>query len=405
MKNNMLKGWLEVFRFTFLQNIKEKIFVFSTIIMAAVLFFGILGVNVYFCYSSNKKDDTDKINNVYFLNKTELDIDISSFDNIEIINDDDKKPDKNEMVVILTEEKEKFMLKCNLSKDSEISEDKAENFLDKLSSFIEFAKFDNASLTDVQKLVMSSPVNSEVVKVGEKAESVEQQVIGILFPLFICIIIFVMAILYGSTISKTMIAEKSSKLLETLLVSVRPYAVVAGKILAMFFMAVLQFAIWILSVIAGYAAGNLINKSINPSYKSVIDKLLNLVRIGKNAFGIKEIIIAILALCIGFFMYCVIAGAVSAGVKKAEELSGAMTLFQIPVFIGYFAVCIVPTTGNELALNITRYVPFSAAYRVSADVLLGNMTAGQAAISTLIMLLTSLILIFITGKIYKKKLF
>lgn len=405
MKNNMLKGWSDVFRFTFIQNIKEKIFIFSTILMSAVLFCGMLGVNVYLCYSSDKKDDTDKIKNVYFVNKTELTVNTGSYGNIELSDDESRKPDKGDLVVILTEEKNKFLLKGNISKDSEITEKSAKTFLDNFSSAIEFAKYDKASLNDVQKQVMFSPVSSSVVKAGEKAESFVQQIIGILFPLAICIILFVMVMLYGSSISKAMVAEKSSKLLEMLLVSVKPYAVVAGKILAMASLAVLQFAIWILSVIAGYAAGNLINSSINSSYESEIDKLLDIIKSGKDAFGIKEIAIALVALCVGFFMYCVIAGLVSSGVKKAEELSSAMALFQIPVFAGYFAVCMIPALDNDTALNITRYVPFSAAYRISADVLIGNMSAGQAAISTMIMLITSLIMIFITGKIYKKKLF
>ncbi|MBD5136484.1 MAG: ABC transporter permease [Lachnospiraceae bacterium] len=405
MKNNMLKGWNDVFKFTFVQNIKEKLFIMSTVLIAVILFCGLMGVNVYLCYSSTKKDDTDKIDTIYFVNKTELDVNISDYDNIEIINDEDKSPDKKSMVIILTEEKEKFILKCNLAKESEISKKGAMSFLDGFSTLIEVSKYDYASLNDIQKQVMFCNVSGDAVKVGEKAESVTQQIIGILFPLFVCIILFVMIMLYGSSISKTMIAEKSSKLLETLLVSVRPYAVVAGKILAMSSLAILQFTIWILSAILGYASGNLINNSINPSYKSEIHKLLSIIKSGKDAFGAEEIIIAALALCVGFFMYCVIAGAVSAGVKKAEELSSALTLFQIPVFAGYFAVCMVPVSGNEMALDITRYIPFSAAYRISADVLIGNMTAGQAAISTIIMLVTSLILIFITGKIYKKKLF
>lgn len=405
MKQNMFKGLGNVFKFTFVQNIKEKVFVLSTVIIAVILFCSILGVNVYLCYSSKDKDETDKIKQIYFVNDTELDVDTSAYDNIQLIDDEDKKPGKNDMVIVFTEEEKDFHLRCNLSSDSEISETGAESFLKEFSMMIEWAKCDNVSLDDVQKQVILSTVSSNVVKVGEKAESVAQKVIGILFPLIICIILFVMIILYGSSISKTIIAEKTSKLLETLLVSVKPYAIVAGKILAMTSVAILQFFIWIASIICGYAVGNIINGTIDNDYKSEIYRIFEIIKSGKDAFTIQGIILAIIALCIGFFMYCVIAGAVCSGVKKAEELSGAMTLFQIPVFIGYFAVCMAPAINNETILNITKYVPFSAAFRLPADILIGNITAGGAMISILLMLLTALAAIYIAGSIYKKKLF
>lgn len=405
MKQNMFKGLGNVFKFTFIQNIKEKIFILSTVIIAAILFGSILGINVYLCYSSKDKDETDKIEQIYFVNNTELTVDTGNYDKIELIDDEDKKPGKNDMVIVFTEEEKNYILKCNLSSDSEISESGAEAFLNELLVMVEWAKCEKMSLNDVQKQVILSPVSSDAVKVGEKAESVAQQVTGILFPLIVCIVLFVMIIMYGSSISKTVIAEKTSKLLETLLVSVKPYAIIAGKILAMTSVAILQFFIWISSIISGYAVGNIINESIDSSYKSEIYKLLEVIKSGKDAFTIQGIILAILALCIGFFMYCVIAGAVCSGVKKAEELSGAMTLFQIPVFIGYFAVCMAPAINNETILNITKYVPFSAAFRLPADILIGNITAGGAIISILLMLLTSLAAIYIAGRIYKKKLF
>lgn len=405
MKNDIMRGWKEVFRFTFIQNIKQKVFLLMTIIIAVVLFAGILGINVYLGYSSEKKEEKGKPDDIYFINDTELEIhpDISA--HIETGMNKKQKPKENEIVIVLSEENEEFLLTARLSSDSKISEDTAQNILEQFVTVVEIAKCESKSLTDVQKQVMLSPVSSGMIKVGEKAESVVQKVMRILFPLMICIIMFVMIMIYGSSISKIMIAEKSSKLLETLLVSTKPYAIVAGKILAMTAIALCQFLVWILSLIAGYAVGNFINKKTAPSYQSDVHKILTMLQNGKDAFSVESIILALLAFGIGFFMYCVIAGVVSAGVKKAEELSGAMTLFQIPVFIGYFAVCLVPSSGNELAINITRYIPFSAAYRVSADVLIGNMTGIQAIISSGIMVLTSLLTIFVTGKVYKSKLF
>ena len=95
-------------------------------------------------------------------------------------------------------------------------------------------------------------------------------------PMFFGLLLLLMLILYGETISKSVSTEKTSRLVETLLTSVHPYAMITGKVLAITTMALLQFVSWILSGVTGLFVGNVIAQAVYPNYQNpfvIIDML------------------------------------------------------------------------------------------------------------------------------------
>ena len=62
-------------------------------------------------------------------------------------------------------------------------------------------------------------------------------------------------------------------------------------------------------------------------------------------------------------------------------------------------------TPDVLICKILRFVPFTSVFVVPSDILLGRMSILEGAISLGILIISCFMLIFITGKIYKNKLF
>lgn len=406
----MFKGLGTVYNFTLRQALKEKLYKIITILVAVVLFAGTMGLNVYLCNKSQKKTDITSIKNIYLANESSMDIkvkDISKSKFFKGINIHDKQTDKLDKSDICIDIKEEKSININItaSKNTNVSEDDADSVGNIFKEFITVYRQQTSGLTDEQSKFIFSNVSSSMKKTGEKAMTDSEQLAKIIFPLMFCIIVFVMIILYGSSISKIMIAEKTSKLMETLLVTTKPYAVIAGKILAMTTTAVIQFGSWIVCLIGGYAAGNMINESNYPQYKSEIGTVIEMLSNNSTAFSTIRIVIGISALLLGFFLYCVLAGMIFSFVRKAEELSSYMSIYQIPVFAGYFAGYIGPFYGSGFVKQLIRYIPFSAAYCVPADVVIGNISICQAVVSLSITVLTILMMIVIAGRIFKKRVF
>ena len=144
---------------------------------------------------------------------------------------------------------------------------------------------------------------------------------------------------------------------------------------------------------------------LNPGYVSEVGAVLKMIADGGKYFNPMTIIISVFTLCLGFLMYCVLAGMCASGVKKAEGMSGAMTLFQIPVFIGYFAAYGGAMSSDKMISSLVRVLPLSSAFIVPADIITGNTTVLQGVISIALILIVIVVGIIFTGKIYKKKLF
>ena len=54
--------------------------------------------------------------------------------------------------------------------------------------------------------------------------------------------------------------------MEFLLTSIRPYGLIAGKIVALVGMALIQLFVWVACAVGGYIVGGIVAEQINPDY-------------------------------------------------------------------------------------------------------------------------------------------
>ena len=78
---------------------------------------------------------------------------------------------------------------------------------------------------------------------------------GLLLPFLMVMLIYMMVILYGQSMANSVMLEKTSKLMETILTAVHPFALMAGKLLATATAAVIQILVWLASLIGGTVGG------------------------------------------------------------------------------------------------------------------------------------------------------
>ena len=216
---------------------------------------------------------------------------------------------------------------------------------------------------------------------------------------------YLMILLYGQAIGKSMISEKVSKLMETLLVTVQPYALVFGKILGQTVAAMIQMLVWVASLIAGFLIGNEVGLIIDPEYKNMIYDVFDMVRqSSKHAFTPTSIILCVIALMVGFLFFCIFAGLVTAGISKVEDLAQGMGVFTMLVVIGFLASYLIPLQENTGLNRIIRLVPITGAFILPGDILVGRASILECIISLIVLLICIGICVFFTGKVYKDKI-
>lgn len=437
MKNRggMFTGWRQVFNFTAAQNMKGAGFKVSTIGIAVLLFAVFFAMNCIMANSQleeSKKDqdavmdlEDTSIKTIYYTSDDEyskqvLDTTIASIkDAVEIqfkeassdVKEDKLSAEKGSIVMFSYTEDEIVKFDFNISKEAEVAEEDVDTFAMQFTAIVNNIKYSMAGLSQIQIAMVNSSeyVYSEVVDVDNVDEETDigLMIAEMVVPMVYTMIFYIMIIMYTQSIQKLVVAEKTSKLMETLLTSVKPYAVITGKVLAMAAIGIGQTLLWLAGGVLGFIVGDKVALEIYPEYTNVISEVIELMQTDSEiAFAPAGIVMAIICMILGYLVYCVLGGLSGAVVSKIEDMSGAQMIFMIPTMIGFFASYLAPVmSDNEVMFTIFRLVPIISPFMIPAELIIGKAAMWEGLASMAVLAVTCFVLILFTGKIYKNKVF
>lgn len=448
-KVGMFTGWKEVYSFTAGQILKGKGFKVSVICISLLIF----GLVVFVCNLGNIIDDDsdenvistiedivdnegeysfETIKEVYLYNDTEFSdskvkdlfyVTEKNFKDIKEIKmvkelSSDIIANKDAVIIKYTldtihssEGDGKYNLFILTSSDSNVDKEEVEAFGLLVVNDIKYSVFYTGNIDAKNFKQISSGTFSNTVSSDSEAVSMAEFAIKLIVPMLICLVVYMMILLHGQSITNAIIADKSSKLMEMLLTSVKPYAIIFGKIFGTASIAILQMVIWIVSGFLGYFVGDIVNKEVFGNEETVISSILKIFdgEVGANLFNMKNAAIAIVAVAIGFFFYCIIAGFAGSVISKVEDVTVANTMYNIPVVIGFlgaYFILLASAEGETSIINIIlRYFPLTSVYMIPSELLTGVISLSEAAISIGVLIISCFVLVFITGRIYKGKIF
>lgn len=432
--NNNFRGWATVFAFTFRQSTK-KAFKIVTALVAILIIGFIIIINIIAAKPDQEEQNTgdhyygyevpsgiSSIKKVFILDQSGLPptdyiarnpgLSAEHFKHIEFITSDkDTRSellnsaalDSDRTIAVMISEKDTVLeMEALIPHNSVVVKDDVDSLIDHMASSFEGNKLMLANLSDQELTAVFTPILTSYSELGESSNQIAM-VIKMLTPMVFSFMMYFMLLLYGQTVSKSVSTEKTSKLMETLLTSIHPYAMIIGKVLAVTSQAILQFVIWILAGIIGLYSANMIAHSIYPSYENTVIEFINLIKsnIGETGMTIPAILLAVLIFSIGFMFYCVLAALAGCMVSKPEDVASTQGLFQLPIIISWLITYIAPITGNTKLLSIARYIPFTAPFCVPGDLIAGAIGLGEGLLSLLALTAFSFIIIIISAKIYK----
>ena len=295
-----------------------------------------------------------------------------------------------------------FYMNGILPENSTATQSDTENLLAMMAECFEYAKVGMANLTAEQSMAVLMPILTSDGKIGED-HSVGAMLVKLMAPMFFGLALYMMLIFYGQDVSREISMEKVSKLTETLLTSIKPYAMITGKVLAVSLAGILQFFFWILCAVGGLIIGNTIAKSMYPDYENVIFTVLSYVRetYSTSAFSPVAAILAALIFIVGFLFYSVLAGMAGSLVSKPEDTAQVQSIFQFPIIISFFVCYFGLLLEKEGLIIAARFIPFTIPFGMPCDLLTGTASLLQGVISLVILLVFAVLCVILSGKVYE----
>ena len=426
MRNRMFSGWKEVFLFTIKQAIEQKYRVI-TIVLALILFAGGFAVNIFMALEQRKEDNISPIEKIYVIDESKIS-DINWKDSkqlnkeqfpkaqfettdltIEELGISLKDNEVNSVITKVIKTKDGYEIRVYIPYGSEITTDDGKNLAKEIESIVHEGIIGESSIEADKIAYVVSSLNTEFSTVGESAKSDSLLAFTTAVPMIFMMGLYFMVIIYGQSMGQIVSVEKSSKLMESLLVMTRPYGLIFGKILATSTTAILQMAVWLLAVAGGFIIGD--SFAVDTIYEGYDNTIISLFKDiiadeSVNAFTGEAIVLTVIAVCLAFLFYCMLAGAISSFASKADELNSVMMFYNMFIIIGFIGSYLIPSAvGAEWIKVIIRLVPVSAAFLLPGELLLGTVEAKAGVIYLLVLFAWTVLVAVFAGKVYKNQLF
>lgn len=212
---------------------------------------------------------------------------------------------------------------------------------------------------------------------GEGAENV---------ALVMLVTMYMVTFLYGMWVLRGVSSDKRSRIVEVLLTAAKPVELMAGKLLGIGAVGLTQCAIWVVGAallsLQGVALAGVVG--------------LQLPRVSAGMLGYF-----LLFFVLGYFVFATLyalAGAASTSTDDAQQVHMPITMFAVVPMLVFFVVLRDPGGTTAVALSL---VPFFAPTLMLLRLAISDPPAWQVATSIGLMLATTLVSIWVTGKIFR----
>ncbi len=262
-------------------------------------------------------------------------------------------------------------------------------------------------------------INKSKISINLYQESFEGEettkmdgIIKLVFGMILGMLLYIFIFAYGSMIMMSVIEEKTSRIVEIMISSVKPFQLMMGKILGTSLAGLTQFLVWtILIVMFSYLLTAIFgietstqnselmlsssgNMSMNPEALDMISAFIDL--------PLTNIFVAFLIYFIGgYLLYASLFAAIGAAVdNQTDAQQFVMPITIILVLALYVGIFTVPEDPNGTVAIIFSYIPFT-----SPVVMLMRIPNGvpiyEQIISIIILYLTFTLCIWVAAKIYR----
>lgn len=415
----------DIFSFTFRQHVRGKGYQNATAVVALLCFLLPALVLPLAERLSGKEPDTTEIKTVYVADgdtahpadyralhtvgkKIYQEIRYETADSVEEAAG--KAAEDPTSLILSVEKGEDYQVFVLTPENSLLSDEDVAGFQDYISENFRYILVQKADLSLRQLVGMvvlaaESFANSAVGEGGADPLAVVRDVLAAVLPYLNIIILYFLALVYGQGTANAAIQEKTSKLMDSFLVTVKPGTLLLGKVLAISLSGILQLFCWIAGLAGGFAAGVFLVKRMNPATDMALIQLFKLFGKLSGMFTPYGILLALLLLAAGLLLYCALAAVGGALAGKPEDLSSTNTLFMLVLVVSFFATLYGGGTASEAQWLATPgwqlWVPFTAILIMPAKILLGTVSVWQACGSLAVVIASAVALTLAAGWLYR----
>lgn len=236
-----------------------------------------------------------------------------------------------------------------------------------------------------------APVKIDEARLTEGGEQRGGALSTFLTAYIVAFLIYIMTTLYGVAVMRSVLEEKTNRIAEVLMSTIRASALMAGKIIGVGSAAVVQVLIWV--------AITALVVNVSPPLGggfSLPEPMLQALNVAP-ATGV----LLFLYFLLGFFLYASIFAIVGAAVTSEQEAQSVQFLALIPMIAPMLfleTILNAPLGGVAIALGL---IPFTSPVTMPMRMASTQIPALEVAISLTLLAIGIVAIAWIAGKVYR----
>ena len=263
---------------------------------------------------------------------------------------------------------------------------------------VNLAAYRAAGVTDEQLAALNAPIYTNIgfteVPSSPDDSLVEDE--GYFGLSYIYSIIVLMLVMFSTSfIVQSIVEEKASKLVELLMVSVKPLALILGKILAtMGFMLVAMLAL-----VVGVVGSSTI---LSVFYETTLTDIISSsgLEISAAGMGVGALLAAMFSILLGYLTFSIIGGIAGACCSTLEDSGSATGTVAMLTLLGYMVALFLPMFGSSAAVKVCALLPIISVFIAPVAYASGVIGIGMLLISWLIQCAIIALLAAFASRVY-----
>lgn len=282
---------------------------------------------------------------------------------------------------------------------------------------------DETGMPDLEKKLAATKTNItlETIKLGEEGKAVKSSTeIAMAIGYVAGFLMYFFVLMYGIMVMRGVMEEKTNRIVEVIISSVKPFQLLFGKIVGIGLVGLTQIAIWIVLGIAiatgvtafiGHGSAETVAQAQNIMSSQGLDQMAAATPAQKNmsleiiqmisTLNIPLILFSLVFYFIcGFMLYASFYGAIGSAVDNDEDAQQMMFPVMMPLILSIIILFAVAKNPEGPLAFWASMIPFTSPIIMVARIPFG-VPAWQIILSMTILLGTIFGSIWMAGKIYR----
>lgn len=297
-----------------------------------------------------------------------------------------------------------------------------ESIVDQIEEIIEAERLKEYNISDLKEILEKVEVNISLSTFrNDQQNSASSSAASSFIGIALGFVLYFFLMIYGSIVMQSIIEEKSSRILEVLVSTVKPFDMMMGKILGVAAVAATQIVIWgvLIVAISALLIPAIMPDDILASVEAVkggadviamassgvdIETVTAMASITNTGYIAELISLLFVFMIGGFLLYAAMYAAVGASVDSLQDAQQLTTPITLPIIIAFIILTIVMNDPSSPLVVWCSMIPFT-----SPIVMMGRIPSGiptwEIVTSIVLLYSTFIIMVWLAGKIYRIGIF